>query len=33
VIVNGTMLFENGEVTGALSGQIIRGPLYEGARV
>ena len=29
VIVNGTVLFENGEVTGALPGQIIRGPLYQ----
>jgi N-acyl-D-aspartate/D-glutamate deacylase len=28
VIVNGTVLFENGELTGALPGQIIRGPLY-----
>jgi N-acyl-D-aspartate/D-glutamate deacylase len=32
VIVNGTVLFENGEVTGALLGQIIRGPLYQGAQ-
>ena len=31
VIVNGTVLLENGEVTGALPGQIIRGPLYQGA--
>ena len=29
VIVNGTVLLENGEVTGALPGQIIRGPLYQ----
>ena len=32
VIVNGTVLFENGEVTGALPGQIIRGPLYQAAQ-
>ena len=32
VIVSGTVLLENGEVTGALSGQIIRGPLYQGAQ-
>ena len=32
VIVNGTVLLENGEVTGALPGQIIRGPLYQGAQ-
>ena len=31
VIVNGAVLLENGEVTGALPGQIIRGPLYQGA--
>ena len=31
-IVNGTVLFENGEVTGALPGQIIRGPLHQGAQ-
>ena len=29
VIVNGTVLLENGELTGALPGQIIRGPLYQ----
>jgi N-acyl-D-aspartate/D-glutamate deacylase len=32
VIVNGTVLLENGELTGALSGQIIRGPLYQGVQ-
>jgi len=26
-----TVLLENGELTGALPGQIIRGPLYQGA--
>src|SRR5438128_1824512 len=31
VIVNGTVLFENGELTGALPGQIIRGPLYQAS--
>jgi N-acyl-D-aspartate/D-glutamate deacylase len=29
VIINGTVLFENGELTGALPGQIIRGPLHQ----
>jgi N-acyl-D-amino-acid deacylase len=29
VIVNGTVLLENGKLTGALPGQIIRGPLYQ----
>ena len=29
MIVNGTVLSENGELTGALPGQIIRGPLYQ----
>ena len=29
VIVNGTVLLENGQLTGALPGQIIRGPLYQ----
>ena len=29
VIVNWTVLLENGELTGALPGQIIRGPLYQ----
>ena len=28
VIVNGTVLFESGELTDALPGQIVRGPLY-----
>jgi N-acyl-D-amino-acid deacylase len=32
VIINGTVLLENGQLTGALPGQIIRGPLYQGAR-
>ena len=32
VIVNGTVLLENGQLTDALPGQIIRGPLYQGAR-
>jgi hypothetical protein len=31
VIVNGTVLLENGQLTGALPGRIIRGPLYQGA--
>jgi len=31
VIVNGQVLFENGGLTDALPGQIIRGPLYQGA--
>ena len=29
VIVNGTVLFDNGELTDALPGQIVRGPLYQ----
>jgi N-acyl-D-aspartate/D-glutamate deacylase len=29
VIVNGTVLFENGELTDALPGQIVRGPLHQ----
>ena len=29
VVVNGTVLLENGQLTGALPGQIIRGPLYQ----
>jgi N-acyl-D-amino-acid deacylase len=29
VIVNGTVLFENGELTGVLPGEIVRGPLYQ----
>jgi N-acyl-D-aspartate/D-glutamate deacylase len=32
VIVNGEILLENGEHTGALPGQVLRGPLYQGAR-
>ena len=32
VIVNGTVLLDNGELTDALPGQIIRGPLYQGAQ-
>jgi N-acyl-D-amino-acid deacylase len=31
VIVNGVGLLENGEHTGAFPGQVIRGPLYQGA--
>ncbi len=30
VIVNGEVLLEGGEHTGALPGQVLRGPLYEG---
>ncbi len=33
VIVNGTVLLDNGVLTDALPGQIVRGPLYQGARV
>jgi N-acyl-D-aspartate/D-glutamate deacylase len=32
VIVNGTVLLENGQLTDALPGQIIRGPLYQNAQ-
>ena len=32
VIVNGTVLLDNGELTDALPGQIIRGPLYASNR-
>ena len=32
VIVNGEVLLENGEHTGALPGQVLRGPLYQAAR-
>jgi N-acyl-D-amino-acid deacylase len=32
VIVNGTLLLDNGQLTDALPGQIIRGPLYKGAQ-
>ena len=28
VIVNGTVLLDNGELTDALPGQIVRGPLH-----
>jgi hypothetical protein len=31
VIVNGTVLLDNGTLTDALPGQIIRGPLYQAA--
>ena len=29
VMVNGTVLLDNGELTDALPGQIVRGPLYQ----
>ena len=29
VIVNGEVLLENGEHTGALPGQVLRGPYYQ----
>ncbi len=32
VIVNGEVLLDHGEHTGALPGQTLRGPLYTGAR-
>ena len=32
VIVNGEVLLESGEHTGALPGQVLRGPLYDAAR-
>ena len=32
VVVNGSVLLDKGELTDALPGQIIRGPLYQGAR-
>ena len=32
VIVNGEVLLEGGEHTGALPGQVLRGPLYQGKR-
>jgi N-acyl-D-amino-acid deacylase len=32
VIVNGEVLLEGGEHTGALPGQVLRGPLYHAAR-
>jgi hypothetical protein len=31
VIVNGTVLLENGRLTDALPGRIIRSPLYQAA--
>ena len=32
VVVNGEVLLESGEHTGALPGQILRGPLYQANR-
>ena len=32
VIVNGEVLLENGEHTGALPGQVLRGPLYQASK-
>ena len=32
VVVNGTVLLDKGELTDALPGQIVRGPLYEASR-
>ena len=32
VVVNGSVLLDKGELTDALPGQIIRGPLYQGAQ-
>ncbi len=32
VVVNGSVLLDKGELTDALPGQIVRGPLYQGAR-
>jgi len=32
VIVNGEVLLDHGEHTGALPGQTLRGPLYRGPR-
>ncbi len=32
VLVNGAVLLENGEHTGALPGQVLRGPLYQANR-
>ena len=32
VVVNGQVLLDGGELTDALPGQIIRGPLYQGAQ-
>jgi N-acyl-D-aspartate/D-glutamate deacylase len=32
VVVSGTVLLDGGQMTDALPGQIVRGPLYQGAR-
>ena len=32
VVVNGSVLLDKGELTDALPGQIIRGPLYQASR-
>jgi N-acyl-D-amino-acid deacylase len=32
VLVNGEVLLEGGEHTGALPGQVLRGPLYQANR-
>jgi hypothetical protein len=32
VLVNGEVLLDHGEHTGALPGQTLRGPLYRGQR-
>jgi N-acyl-D-aspartate/D-glutamate deacylase len=32
VVVNGTMLLDNGELTDAMPGQVVRGPLYQAAQ-
>jgi hypothetical protein len=32
VVVNGAVLLDQGQLTDALPGQIVRGPLYRGAR-
>ena len=32
VLVNGEVLLESGEHTGALPGQVLRGPLYHANR-
>jgi N-acyl-D-amino-acid deacylase len=32
VLVNGEVLLEGGEHTGALPGQVLRGPLYHPSR-
>jgi hypothetical protein len=31
VVVNGSVLLDKGELTDALPGQIVRGPLYQPA--